>query len=38
MSFKRSLSELQEYLIKFISSLNKIGGCFAALGSVLQDE
>ena len=38
MSFKRSLSELQEHLLKFITSLNKVGGHFAALGSVLQDE
>ena len=38
MSFKKSLSELQEYLIKFISSLTKVGGRFATLSSVLQDE
>lgn len=38
MSFKRSLTELQEYLIKFLTSLKKVGGSFAALASVLQDE
>ena len=38
MSFKRSLSELQEYLIKFITSLTKVCGRFATLSSVLQDE
>ena len=38
MSFKRSLTELQEYLIKFLTSLKKVGGSFATLASVLQDE
>ena len=38
MNFKRSPTELQEYLSKFLASLNKVGGSFAAASSVLQDE
>ena len=36
--FKRSLAELQEYLIKFLTSLKKVGGSFAAASSLLQDD
>ena len=38
MNFKRSPAELQEYFVKFLTSLNKVGGSFAAASSVLQDE
>ena len=38
MNFKRSPTELQEYFSKFLTSLNKVGGSFAAASSVLQDE
>ena len=38
MNFKRSPAELQEYFVKFLTSLNKVGGSFAAASSLLQDE
>ena len=38
MNFKRSPAELQEYFCKFLDSLNKVGGSFAAASNVLQDE
>ena len=38
MNFKKSPTELQEYFSKFLTSLNKVGGSFAAASNVLQDE
>ena len=38
MNFQSSHTDLQEYLGKFLSCFNKVGGSFAAASKVLQDE
>ena len=38
MSFKRTHTELEEDLRKFLKSFNKVGGSFADAASVLRDE
>ena len=38
MNFKRTHTELEEDLRKFLKSFNKVGGSFADAASVLQDE
>ena len=38
MSFKMTHTELQEYVIKFLEILNKIGGNFACVSNVLRNE
>ena len=38
MDFQSSHTDLQEYLGKFLSCFNKVGGSFAAASRVLQNE
>ena len=38
MSFIMTRTELQEYVVKFLEILNKIGGNFVRVTNVLQNE